>query len=183
MFYWNYKNDEIESLTEELLNCGEVQSIRIATAFLSGRGISVLRKMQKKYNISRSDIVLYLSCSFSMNKPHELLKELKDICQARLVFSRKFHPKVYLLQGNENKLIFGSANFTYGGLEENIEFGSVIRPDRHQLEMVQNFFSYCEEVSIPLEEEIIAFYKESEADFARLHKEQQRVQRKLCGYL
>lgn len=181
-FFWNYKTDEIDSLTEELLNCKSVRSIQIATAFLSARGITVLRKMREKYRLQGSDITLYLSCSFSMNQPHELLADVREICQTRMVFERKFHPKVYLLQGAEDKLIFGSANFTYGGLVENVEFGSVTRPDRHQLEMTERFFDYCRTISVPLDDDIIAFYRAGAADFARMQAEQKKIQKKLCGY-
>lgn len=183
MFIWNQRADQGKSLPEELLNAHSVHRVRIATAFFSAKGLALLQRMKERYQLERENIVLYLSSEFSMDQPDQLLAALTEICETRISFRRMFHPKVYDLQGEEDKLIFGSANFTGGGMADNVEFISVLHPNQQQKEEVHSFFAYCDTISLPVDEEMIRFYEENGSAFAAFQSEQKAMKRRLSGYI
>lgn len=183
MFIWNHSLDHERTLPEELLNSSSVRQVRIATAFFSTKGLALLRRMKEQYQLEKEDIVLYMSSEFSMDNPGQLLTALAEVCQTRVVFQRMFHPKVYFLQGAEDKLIFGSANFTGGGMGDNVEFVSVICPDDQQTEVVNRFFAYCNTVSLPVDGDMIAFYEENASAFTEFQSAQKSMKRRLSGYI
>jgi len=183
VFLWNDKSDDSDYLADELLSCTSVERLQIATAYFSKTGLEILVRMIERYNLRRDKVTIFLGSSFSMNAPHELLFALDKICETRIVFNRAFHPKVYYLQGIENKLIFGSANFTNGGLSKNIEFFSKTIPNEQEAAYLRKFFAYCRTMSTPLNPEIISFYKSNSPEIARINKEQNKLIKKLSGYL
>ena len=183
MFLWNGRGDDGIELVDELLSYESVDSVKIATAFFSKTGLEILIKMIERYNLRKDEVTLYLGSTFSMDNPHELLNELKAISETRIVFSRIFHPKVYFLQGQKNTLIFGSANFTNGGMSRNIEFYTTMIPNEHELATLRKFFAYCHTMSNPIDSDIIDFYKSNTTEIERLSKEQDKMNKKLSGYL
>jgi uncharacterized protein YktB (UPF0637 family) len=183
MFYWNTKTETGTTFSKELLSGKNIKSIIIATAFISTEGVSLLREAKAAYGMQKKDITLYISSEFSSDKPQELLQQLDDICITRIVFERTFHAKVYLLTGEENKLIFGSANFTSGGMHYNVEFDCIVVPSAEQLTSVRKFLAFCECISIPLTSNIIDYYRENAAEIEELKITQKKLRRKLSGFI
>ena len=160
----------------------DARKVRIASAFLSSEGVSVLEEMKEEYGLKKTDITLYLSAEFSTHKPHELLRRLGDICVAKIIFQRGFHPKVYLINGSENKLIYGSSNFTLGGLQSNTEFDYIGVPDKAELAELEAFFEYCDSLSEPVTDDVIRFYEENAAEMAKLNDARNALGDKLHMY-
>lgn len=176
MYYWKDKTEQGTTLEEELLNCNQLKNIHIASAFLSRAGIEIMRKMATKYKLKPENILLYLSPQFSLEEPDKLLQELKNVCTPYIVFTSKlFHPKVYWLEMmSSSKLIFGSSNFTNGGLQENIEFDAIIQPDNDSVKSVELFFQQCEKLATYVDQEVIDFYKNNRETIVEMNNEQKR---------
>jgi len=79
MFYWKEKTENELFLTEELLSCSSMKNAQIASAFISREGISIIRKLIEKYDLSPEQITLYLSEQFSSDNPGELLEQLCNV--------------------------------------------------------------------------------------------------------
>ena len=165
MFYWKKTVTNKKTLKEELLSCRAVDTVQIAVAFIESGGIKILRDIKEKYNLSNENIKLYLSEWFSNNSPGEMLEELREICSVKILLKQSFHPKVYLLTGKENKLIFGSSNFTRGGFEANIEFDSIKNPNEQEILEVQSFFKFCDAKATPVNTALINDYKKQKEFF------------------
>ena len=62
---------------------------------------------------------------FNYDTDHSIKKLLKLLnsnkIEARLYSKRFLHAKAFLISGDENKLITGSSNLTYGGMKNNLE--------------------------------------------------------------
>ena len=182
MFYWNRQTQKSSTLKEELLSVENAKKIRIATAFLSAEGVSVLDKMKQKYNLNTADITLYLSAEFSTDNPHEMLKRLSVICTVKIVFERNFHPKVYMINGAKNKLLYGSSNFTLGGLQNNVEFNFVGTPSNDELLAVDSFFEYCDKLATEANDDVIQYYADNSLEIEKLKTTQKKIREKFNGF-
>ena len=182
MFHWNRQTRESKTIKDELLTVMGARKVRIATAFLSSEGASTLEEMKQTYKLKNTDITLYLSAEFSSDKPHEILKRLADICIVKIIFERTFHPKVYMINGTENKLLFGSSNFTLGGLQNNVEFNYIGIPSTQELSLVDDFFEYCEKMAISVDDDIIDFYAANASELEKAKNAQRKIRAKLHGF-
>ena len=116
MYYWKNKTASGKTLVEEMNAVDSVNKVRIATAFLSQSGVDAIRQNSDMYGLRTSQIELYISSQFDAENPGVLLEEVSKLCDVKILLNDSFHPKVYLFQGKETKLIFGSSNLTLGGL-------------------------------------------------------------------
>lgn len=182
MFYWHGEN----KLERELLSCESLKNIKIATAFISNTGVSILKKMQLQYQLSKQNIIVYLSDKFSVDKPHKILEDLREICTVKIIFDYNFHSKVYFMKGKGNsadKLIYGSSNFTSGGMYNNIEFDYIGVPNAEDVERLNLFFTRCESISVNVTDDIIDYYKENESEILKLKNVQKKLSKTLSGYI
>lgn len=140
MYYWKYKTEAGTTLENELLTCESVSGVIIASAFLSEDGIRILRQIRDIYSLKKKDITLYLSAQFSSNNPSELLEQLSELCNTKIIFDQRFHAKVYYFQAKPDKLIYGSSNFTEGGMTGNMEFDFIGTPSPDDIKSVTSFF-------------------------------------------
>lgn len=182
MFYWKQKTNSGTTLEDELLNCNSVGKILIASAFLSREGIRILQQIKDAYSLQKENITLYLSAQFSSDKPHETLEQLSGLCVTKILFDHSFHPKVYFLQGKPNKIIYGSSNFTEGGMAGNIEFDFIGSPSPDDIESVTSFFAYCNRRAKEVDSEVIQYYKDNQAKIADLHRTQKKLSSTLMGF-
>ena len=182
MFYWKGKTENNQTLTEELLSCGSIKQIQIATAFISAEGVAIVCQLIDKYQLSKERITLYLSEQFSSDKPGDLLEQLSEISTVKVLLNQCFHAKVFLLSGAENKLIYGSANFTAGGFARNMEFDYIGKPSKEELEKVREFFSCCERLSTTVSGEMITYYQELQPALDELNQTQRYIKKQLTGY-
>jgi len=183
MYYWNHQTHETQSLKNELLNAKGVKKVRIATAYLSAEGVAVLDEMKQAYGLQKYDITVYLSAEFSSDKPHELLKRLSDICVVKIIFDRTFHPKVYAISGDENKVIYGSSNFTSGGLQKNIEFNYIGMPSESDLAALNKFFDFCDRLAVVVNGDVIEYYENNSSEIEKLNSAQRKLRSKLQGFV
>ena len=183
MFYWKDKTQNNMTLTEELLSCDSVRTVHIATAFISADGVDLVYQLAEKHSLSKEHITLCLSEQFSSNNPGELLERLSAICTTKILLEQHFHPKVYLLTGAENKLIFGSSNLTKGGFSRNIEFDYIGTPSPNELEKVRAFFDFCESRATAVNDELIQYYKEQQPTLDEINQAQQCAKRRLTGFI
>jgi HKD family nuclease len=186
MFYWKEKTETGTTLEAELLSCNSVKKVAIATAYLSSHGIKTLQEIKTKYSLQRKDISLYLSSSFSTDKPHEILEQLSKEYDTRIVFEPFFHPKIYFFEGEPCKLIYGSSNFTRGGMNRNVEFDFIGIPTSDDIASLSSFWNYCNSIAKPVDEEVIKFFKDNQDkidEIAKLHSAQKKLKSTLSRFV
>lgn len=184
MYYWS-QSTSVASLEKEFISFGRIRELYIGTAFFSTEGLRILRSMAEKNGLKRSKIHIYLSDEFTQDKPHELLRQLTEIAEVRVFFDYRFHAKVYWLKGETSKIIYGSSNFTAGGLAKNIEFDHIEEMDKtdERLERFERFFKYCEHKSAEVTQEVIAYYEENQEAIEELRRSQRALKKKLKGFI
>ncbi len=182
MYYWKHKTEAGTTLEGEFLSCKSVSKVTIASAFLSAEGVRMLRQIKDRYLLQKEDITLFLSASFSSDKPGEILEQLSGLCNTKIIFDHSFHAKVYLFRGNPDKLIYGSSNFTGGGVFRNIEFDFIGTPSPDDIKSVTSFFDTCEHIAQLVDAEVVKYYKDIQSEIEELHKVQQKLSAKLSGF-
>jgi HKD family nuclease len=183
LFYWHSKVENGNTLKEELLGLDKISIVRIASAYFSKEGLEILKELRDKHLLKKQNIHLYLSPEFSIDKPYELLEELREFCNVYIVFNIRFHPKVYWLKSSsKSKLIFGSSNFTRGGFTDNIEFDMVSEINKNDELKLDMFFKYCNDNSELVNEEIIKFYKDKADEFNKLKDTNRKINKALYSY-
>lgn len=182
MFYWKQKTESGTTLEDELLSCKAVSRVLIASAFLSREGVRILQQIKSKYSLQRENITLYLSSQFSADKPHEILELLSGVCVTKILFDQNFHPKVYYLEGKPAKAIYGSSNFTEGGMTNNIEFDSIGAPPADEAAQIKAFFDYCDRRAKAVDAEVIQYYKDKQEEIADLRRTQRKLTSTLTGF-
>lgn len=182
-FYWHSKDENGNTLKEELLRQNKITNIKIASAYFSEEGLEIIKELKDKNMLMKQNIELYLSPEFSLNKPDRLLSELEKICNVFIVFNIKFHPKVYWLKVNsKSMLIFGSSNFTRGGFVSNIEFDIISEVNESTELKLNMFFKYCKSNSQLVNEEIIKFYKDKSEEIDKLKNVSKNIKKILYSY-
>ncbi|MFX3637060.1 MAG: phospholipase D family protein [Candidatus Pristimantibacillus sp.] len=179
-YYWHgeaYKN--------EFSNLKNLKNLKIATAYISNYGIDLLKEVILMNKLKKVDVEVFLSPEFSYNKPSEMLNVLRTIANTYLVISIPFHAKVVLAESIDlkNKVMFGSSNFTEGGIERNIEFDLIRNLETTQEnEKFKLFFDFCRNNSQLVNQEIINSYLGNEAEFEELNKLNKKIKKKLVMF-
>ncbi|MFF5395888.1 phospholipase D family protein [Peribacillus butanolivorans] len=168
------------NLTEHFKSLRKVKSIRIATAFFSEYGLDLLKVMINNNNLAKQDVAIFLSTDFNNTMAVFLLKELRNIANVYIVDSLSLHAKVYLIEIEDGnfEIIHGSSNFTEGGFQKNLEFMSYHESDSLKEDRILMFFDYCKNNASLVDETIINFYKEFEAELINLNKIQNEIKKK-----
>ncbi|WP_419725259.1 phospholipase D family protein [Terrisporobacter petrolearius] len=183
MYYWDKYNVNKISLKNELLSLEYANELYIGTAYLSEKGLLILKEIIEKYNLKKNKVHIYLSYEFSQNNPDQLLEELNKISEVKILFNRIFHSKVYYLKGSNDKLVFGSSNLTSGGFENNIEFDCIKEIDNdEELVQIKLFFDFCDLHGEKVSEEVIKYYRDNESIFHELTRNQNSIRKKLKGF-
>jgi uncharacterized protein YktB (UPF0637 family) len=168
-------------LVDYFSNQTDVKSLRIATAYFSEFGLELLMKLIKNNRLLKSEVIMYLSTEFSNTKAAELLTKLKGIATVYIVEDLPLHAKVYLFEKKQGvyELVHGSANFTKGGFEDNLEFITVQQCNDMDISQIKLFFDYCENNSKLVDDEIIQFYKDCQEELEQLNQLQQKIRKKI----
>lgn len=175
-YYWHSSLSSSLSLSKRLTELEGVRKIEISTAFLSYYGVGLLEKIAKKNAISRENIRIYISNDFSNIKCDEILEHMAKMANVFIV-DQKFHAKVYYFQGKRDLLIFGSSNFTQGGIEDNIEFNAIT--EAFDESKIRAFFRFCEQNSYKVDEDIIRSYRDTEQERRELNELLNQLQKKI----
>lgn len=134
-----------------LFDVDEVQRVIISVAFLNRGGVELLESELAKHAGKstvligiRNDITTLQGAQHLLNLGVELYTI--DTGTRRVIF----HPKIYLVRGMKvAKLIIGSANFTPGGLNNNVEAGIIVEcdlDDPADLELVEEIQNGIQEL-------------------------------------
>jgi len=119
----------------------EFDECRISVAYASYHAFAELRKNISSF-LRRNGSLKFLADVQRLFTDPDLIEELATEpgdCECKVycglqnppaVPGRAFHPKLYLFRsGRRFRVIVGSANFTVGGLDKNIEAGAVVDAD------------------------------------------------------
>lgn len=173
-FYWHGNK-----LKNQLDNLNSISSLKIATAYFSEYGLNVLESIIDKNKLSKNQVELYLSPEFSKVNPGELLEKLSKISRVYIVYDIPFHPKVIFAEGkSKNILIFGSSNFTGGGIEENIEFDAIKTATSEEIQKLNLFFDFCSNSAKLITNETVLEYKENQQIFDELRRLEREVRKR-----
>lgn len=145
---------------EELIEMDEANEIILSSAFLTSDGVYVLKESLKK---SKDKISMYIGCRNGITSKQGIISliELGIIPYVIDTGSRNFifHPKVFLSVGDSTALsTVGSANFTYGGLINNIESSTIIDLDlanESDIKYVKDFRESFKELKVRFPENVI----------------------------
>lgn len=175
-YYWHGPR-----LKDFLTEIKDIKRIRIATAYLSWEGLSVIKNIVERNNLSPNQLTIYLSSEFSYDKPGKLLEELCKIGKIFLVERIGFHAKVYLFQTQKSKniMLFGSSNLTNGGIQGNIEFDLIKEADEIDYNKAEMFFDFCARYAFSVTKEVIAEYESYEIELRELRETERKIKRKL----
>ena len=152
-----YKKEDREQLMKKLTNIQNIETIKIATAFISNSN------EVKKFLSNLSDKIkdkekfeIYLSADFSPKDKVEILNFLQSIAKVYIIHN--LHAKAYYISGKEELFAFGSSNLTNNGFGNNLELMQ-IKENIEKNEVVK-FFEYCKKNAIVVTEEIENEFKQ-----------------------
>lgn len=146
-----YKEEELKKLREKLKGTHAIESIKIATAFISNSDEikEFLNELSFKVK-SKENFEIYLSADFSPNNKFEILSFLKSISNVYVIHN--LHAKAYYIDGQEKIFAFGSSNLTNNGFGNNLELMQI--KENVDEKDVLEFFEYCKKNAIFITEDI-----------------------------
>ncbi|MCM3225262.1 phospholipase D family protein [Terribacillus saccharophilus] len=167
-------------LTTMLREVEGIESLIITTAYFSDYGLSILKSCIEKNHLNKENVTLFLSTEFSTKSPSLLLKRLSKIAKVFIVTKENLHAKVYIFKYHDRtEVVYGSANFTRGGFESNLEFiNKEILTDSTRIEM---FVKYCTNASEEVTDEIITAYLEKEEFFNSINSVRETASNKIAS--
>ncbi len=153
-------------LTEAISKANEV---RVAVALANEAATDLLKTRKTNCDVN---IVVGVDLPTSIDVLKELRSEFGD--KSRIYLQHFFHPKVYLFRfGNGHlKAFVGSANFTSGGLEKNVEMSIAIDDQSVCNELLKWFNGIYEEAS-PITDLFLRKYKPYEKKYRSTRQEQE----------
>ena len=128
------KDDDHETAVNNLLSIPEVENYLFGLAFARRNGVERIKNNLEKVS---SDTQVFIGIRNGVTSIQSIFLFFKIGIVPFVVDtasnSKIFHPKIYVAYGNTKAhVILGSANLTYGGLNQNIEASSYIKLDRKQ---------------------------------------------------
>ncbi|MEK4326529.1 phospholipase D family protein [Paenibacillus sp. FSL R7-0312] len=179
-YYW--RGDKV---INKFQNAIDLEYLLIATAYFSEYGLKLLKTVIDRNQLKRENVKLYLSPNFSYQKPGDLLESLHKIATVFIVDSIPFHAKVYWFHAKEKQyVIFGSSNFTAGGIEKNLEFDAIHDLDSEEDRFkFQIFFEFCESKSKTVDDSRISIYQQHDEIYQDLLANERKLKRKLLQSL
>jgi len=164
-------------IEKKMKNLTGLRKITVSTAFLTLYGVGLLRDVVFRNKLKKQSVAVYLSKEFSDIDPGNILERLRDFADVYIVNRKKLHAKVYYFESDTDLLIVGSSNLTKGGMVDNLEFN--IQTDEIQEERIRAFFERCRDLAVPVTDEIVRHYKDTE----KQRRELRQIQRKLTATL
>lgn len=164
-----------KKLTEAISNATE---IRVAVALANETALDML-ELRKKVCIV--NIVVGVDLPTPTDVLTELHAEFGDNC--RIYLKHFYHPKVYLFRYDNGhlKAFIGSANFTSGGLEKNVEMSIAIDDQSVCNDLLNWFNSIYDDANLitdsflkkyrPYEKKYRSVWQEQEDDFCEIANE------------
>jgi len=153
---------------------GQAQEAKIAVAFVSRRGLSMMETPIAQCLELGGYIEFLVGLDLSTTEP-EALWDLYELCQresnvelycyADLAPSAVYHPKLYVMRaGVEVTAVVGSSNLTEGGLKRNVEINAVIRALSEE-EVVSDIYAAYNKLKfhpkrVEPDEEFLSLYQE-----------------------
>ncbi|WP_342598780.1 phospholipase D family protein [Psychrobacillus sp. FSL H8-0483] len=140
------------------LTSNTIQSIKIASAYISIKGAQYLKETIEALNLTAENIEIYCSSSFNEHEPEKILKLLSTFSTVYIVNEPFLHTKVYEIHTEDLIVTYsGSANLTEGGLFNNFELTVKSESTKNQLE---EFWDDLWQLCIEVNEEVIALYQQ-----------------------
>ncbi|WP_336989739.1 phospholipase D family protein [Bacillus infantis] len=171
---WVWEKGYIKKVVKDL----EVKNITIVSAYFSNYGVEFIKELMAKSNLNKDNITLYLSKEFSMNKPGALLEELSSLANVYIVHKEKLHAKVFMFYTPQGiKAFHGSANFTRGGLDGNLEL--IHEVQSNSIGRLEEFIKHCLLASEKVTDKIIENYKDIDGELKNLSDANQKANRKI----
>lgn len=156
----------------------KMTQVTIISAFLSNYGLDLINELKVKNNLHKNKITIYLSKEFSMSKPGELLEELVKIANVYIVHQVKLHAKVFMFYTPDGINVYhGSANFTRGGLEDNLELTHEFNSSN--VTRLDEFINHCTAASDKVTDEIIKNYKGIDKELEKITIASREASRKI----
>ncbi|AOY05577.1 phospholipase D family protein [Bacillus subtilis] len=153
---WVWEKGYIKKVVQGL----EINEITIVSAYFSSYGLDLIKEIKEKNFLDKDDITFYLSKEFSVNNPGKLLEELSEIANVYIVHKEKLHAKLFMFNTTKGlKAFHGSANFTRGGLDVNLELIHDNELDSNSPHRLEEFISHCITASQKVTDEVIQKYK------------------------
>jgi HKD family nuclease len=154
-----------------------ITQITIVSAFFSSYGLEVIRELKNKNNIPKEKINIYLSTEFSMIKPGEILDGLCKIANVYIVTKVKLHAKVFMFYTEKDiKVFHGSANFTRGGVEDNLELTNDI--NLSDIGRLEEFENYCKKASEKVTPNIVQKYRDIDTELEEYLKASKKANKR-----
>ncbi|MBT2624765.1 phospholipase D family protein [Bacillus sp. ISL-32] len=171
---WVWEKGYIKKVVKGL----EVKNITIVSAYFSDYGVGFIKDLKAKNNLHKDEITLYLSKEFRINKPGALLEELSNLANVYIVHKEKLHAKIFMFYTPHGlKAFHGSANFTRGGLDGNLEL--IHEVDPNSLGRLEEFINHCLIASEKVTDRIIQNYKDIDGELKDLSDANQKANRKI----
>ncbi len=128
------KDDDHETAVNNLLSIPEVENYLFSLAFARRNGVERIKNNLEKVS---GKARVFIGIRNGVTSVQSIFSFFKIGIAPYIVDtasnSKIFHPKIYAAYGNTTAhIILGSANLTYGGLNQNIEASSYIKLDREQ---------------------------------------------------
>jgi HKD family nuclease len=144
-----------------------ITQITVISAYFSNYGLDLIKGLKEKNNLQKDKITVYVSKEFNMNNPGVLLEELSEIANVYIVHKEKLHAKVFMFYTPEGLKVFhGSANFTHGGLNGNLEL--IHEVNLNDLGRLGEFINHCSMASEKVSDKIIQSYKDIDRELGKL---------------
>lgn len=178
MFSYQWKKS---FLADYFKQQNDLKSVTIATAYFSEYGFNLLQDLVELNQLSSKKVTLYLGNEFTDIKIAEILKKLNKIATVYIVDKMPLHAKVYLFEKAKGKyeMIHGSANFTKGGFERNLEFFTLQQGEDVDVNKLNYFFDFCKNNAVFADSSIIDYYEAIEDDLRKLRKIQQEIRKNM----
>ena len=166
----------------KIVDLADIESLYIATAFIEQEGVDWIKVVVNKHSIPKERIHVYLSMGFSSNEPANLLRQLTEIASVYIVHKGMLHAKTILALSRcgKGRVMFGSANLTGAGMNQNIELSGVIDVHAGTDDYnILSFFQYLNNMSALVTENVISGYKQKEDVLKDIQKLQTNVEQVL----
>ena len=99
------------------------KQITIFVAFIRKPGLSYLKKFIEQAILEKREVTFYVGIDERITSK-EALQMLLDLNVETYIYNSDryiYHPKIYLFEGERNRIIIGSSNLTKSGLFYNVE--------------------------------------------------------------
>ena len=158
-------NSKLVDILESLVEKYAYKRISVCSAYASSSGVKLIRglftnEVEFRWIIGLDDAFTEPAALIIANETYnsKLL-----VVERQRTHRHRFHPKVYLLDSNENDdatLIVGSANMTEPALTKNCEAYTVIQAQTDEdTDKFQEFWNSLWKIGEPLTEDLLADYK------------------------